>query len=328
MTINKGCSLALLTILAQGCMFANIDLQGSAKPYRETTLKGEGDDKIALIDISGAITSEAPRPGLFGGASESMVKRVLDQLRFAGADPSVKAIVLRIDSPGGGVTASDILHREVKELRAKKGKPVVAALMDTAASGGYYIAAASDRIIAHPTTVTGSIGVIMQTFNLAGLLEKVGVEIGAIKSAAKKDIGSPFRAMTDEEQAVLQSVIDDMYLRFVDVVKEGRPELSREQVKKLADGRIFTARQALAAGLIDGIGYMDKAFEEAARLGGASAPRIVRYHRENEPPGSIETRARVAGAAPLVQVDLLSALGPLKPGFYYYWAPGLGSAHR
>jgi len=147
----------------------------------------------------------------------------------------VKAVVLRVNSPGGTVTASDIIYRELMLFRERTKVPVVAVMMDVAASGGYYLAMATDAILVHPSTVTGSIGVIMLTVNAKGLLEKVGVEANAITSGPRKDMGSPFRTMTSEEKAIFQGVIDSFYQRFLTVVQEGRPELSADQIKKLAD---------------------------------------------------------------------------------------------
>lgn len=305
-----------------GCVFANIDLSPESKPYTETVVKAGSDKKIALIDISGGITDHAPSAPLFGQAPESMMKRVLDQLRLARADSDVAAVILKIDSPGGTVTASDILHREITKFKKETGKVVVACLMDTAASGGYYVAVAADKIVAHPTTVTGSIGVIMQTFNLEGLLKKIGVEVTPIKSAAKKDIGSPFRGSTAAEKEVLQAIIDEMYLTFLEKVREGRPGIKGTTLKEMADGRVFTGAVAKKAGFVDEIGYVEDSFKITADLIGTTNPAVVRYHRENERASGIYAKSAQGKQTPLVNVDFGSILEPLRPGFYYYWSPG------
>lgn len=305
-----------------GCIFANIDLSPESKPYTETVVKAGSGKKLALIDIHGGITDHAPSAPLFGQAPESMMKRVLDQLSKARNDSDVAGIILKIDSPGGTVTASDILHREITKFKKDTGKTVVAVLMDTAASGGYYVAVAADKIVAHPTTVTGSIGVIMQTFNLAGLLEKIGVEVTPIKSAAKKDIGSPFRGSTAAEKEVLQAIIDEMYLTFLEKVREGRPGLKPSTLKEMADGRVFTGRVAQKAGFVDEIGYIEDSFKVAADLSGTVNPRVIRYHRENERANGVYAKSSQGKQTPLVNVDFGSILEPLRPGFYYYWSPG------
>lgn len=314
--------LCALMLACQGCVFANLDLAPKRKPYQEKTVRLGTGTKIALIDITGTITSEVPAAPLLGGQPESMMTRVVDQIRIASNDPNVGAIVLKIDSPGGSVTASDIIHREIT-LAKKRGKKVVAALMDIAASGGVYIAVAADRIIAHPTTVTGSIGVIMRSFDVSGLMAKVGVKAAAIKSSDKKDIGSPFRPMTAPERKILQDVIDEMYSQFLTKVHEGRPKMSMKVLRRIADGRIFTATKAREYGLIDGIGYLDQTFTLAAGLADSADPTIIRYHRENEPVNGIYASSAVKlQARGIIAQEIEAVVGPLrKSGFYYYWAP-------
>ena len=229
-----------------------------------------GRGKVLLLDLSGVISSQ-DKEGLI--PQPNMLATFKEELTRASKDDKIKAVVVRINSPGGTVTASDILYHELRDFKTKKKVPVIASMMDVAASGGYYLAMAADSILVHPSTVTGSIGVIMLTVNARGLLEKVGVEANAITSGPRKDMGSPFRVMTAEERGIFQSVIDSFYHRFLAVVQEGRPNLSADQIKKLADGRIYSGDQAKAAGLIDEIGYLDDAHrngqEESGSDGGA-----------------------------------------------------------
>ena len=219
-----------LVMVQSGCVTVNlIEPPG---PVKEVQLAGKGDSKVLLLDLSGVISSQEkdgwlPQPNQLATFKEELTK--------AEKDDKVKAVVLRINSPGGTVNASDILYHELKMFKANKKIPVIASMMDVAASGGYYLAMATDAILVHPSTVTGSIGVIMLTVNAKGLLEKVGVEANAITSGPRKDMGSPFRTMTSEEKAIFQGVIDSFYQRFLTVVQEGRPELSADQIKKLAD---------------------------------------------------------------------------------------------
>jgi len=250
-----------------------------------------------------------------------MVDEFREALKKAGKDKGIAGLVVRINSPGGTVTASDILRHEILEYKTKTGVRVVACMMDVAASGGYYVAAAADEIVAHPTTITGSIGVIAMKFNVQGLLGKIGVEAEAVKSGDKKDLLSPFRPATEEEKKIVQSVIDQLHGRFVAVVVEGRKPLAREAVLKLADGRIYTAPQALELRLIDRVAYLDGAIEglkSALNLKNAS---VVVYHRPGTYRGSIYSEA--GGNTTVVNLlpqDLESLL-PQGMRFMYLWAP-------
>lgn len=219
-----------------------------------------GEDRIALIRVEGVILD---------------AQQTVGDLKKFGESPSVKAIVLRIDSPGGGVVPSQEIHDAVLRVRNKQNKAVVASMGTVAASGGYYIAAATDRIIANPGTLTGSIGVIMELANLEGLLKKIGVENVVVKSGRHKDIGSPFRKMSDEDRRILQSVMDDVHTQFIEAVAEGR-SLDVSDVRPLADGRIFTGRQAKEIKLVDELGDLDDAIRLAADLGGIEGePKVV-----------------------------------------------------
>ncbi|HLG22687.1 MAG TPA: signal peptide peptidase SppA [Candidatus Manganitrophaceae bacterium] len=223
--------------------------------------KGVGiGEKIALIRIEGVILDS---------------NDVVEELRRYRKDDSVKAILLRIDSPGGGVVPSQEIYDEVKQIRQEGKKKVVTSMGTVAASGGYYIASASDKIIANPGTLTGSIGVIMEFANVEGLLQKIGVESVVIKSGKNKDLGSPFRKMKEEERVLLQGVIDDVHGQFIEAVAESR-SLEVESVRALADGRIFTGRQAKKIGLVDELGSFQDAVQKTAELAGIQGePRMV-----------------------------------------------------
>ncbi|HEY5627823.1 MAG TPA: signal peptide peptidase SppA [Nitrospira sp.] len=222
------------------------------------------EDRVALIRVEGVILDSHAT--------------IVELKRFA-ENPTVKAIVLRIDSPGGGVVPSQEIYDAVQRVRNKNNKAVVASMGTVAASGGYYIAAATDRIMANPGTLTGSIGVIMETANVEGLLKKIGVEGIVVKSGKFKDVGSPLRKMTEEEQALLQSVMDDVHKQFIDAVAEGRA-MEVDTVKALADGRIFTGRQAKEAKLVDELGNLDDAIQLAADIAGMEGePKVVEPRR-------------------------------------------------
>ena len=199
-------------------------------------------NRIALVDVSGFIASETGFWTFFGGTSVADVKQ---KLQLAAADSRVRAVVLRINSPGGEASASDMIYQEVLRFKEKTGKPVVAALMGTAASGGYYVALSADRIVASPTTITGSVGVIMDFVNVERLYGKIGLESEVIKSGEKKDIGSPTRPMTPEEREILQGLNRALFDQFLAVVRERRRGMDEQQLKTVSDGRIMTAQEAL-----------------------------------------------------------------------------------
>lgn len=273
--------LGLLGLILLGSILLNLVLlalvagQGVAGSdsmrFREITVQGKGPQKVALIPLKGFIGrgfGESYFPG------RGTVQSVAAQLRRAADDAEVRAAVLEIDSPGGSVGDSDFLYHEVKKVRAR-GKPVVAHLQDVATSGAYYVAAAADRIVAQPTTITGNIGVILHSLNVEGLFEKLGLEEVIFKKGRMKDILSPTRPLTPEEEEVLQGVTDAVYTRFASIVAAGR-KLSEEQMELVGDGRIFAAQEAVAAGLVDAIGYGDDAIAAAAELCGVRDPRVIR----------------------------------------------------
>lgn len=313
--------VVFLFLSLPGCMIYYFDLFPEVQPLKEKQVGGSGTDKIALMDLSGIITDEE-EPGAFV-TEPSLVARMKEELEKASQDPAVKAVVLRINSPGGTVTASDILYHELDRFKKRTGKKVIASIMDLGASGGYYVAVSADKIVAHPTTVTGSIGVIMLNVNVEGLLEKIGVAGTAIKSGDKKDMGSPFRSMTQEEQAIFQGVINQMYDRFVSVVATGRKNLTIDQVKKISDGRIYTAPQALELGLVDSIGYLDDAIELAKAESGLMQARVVLYYRPGAYKDNVYSRmpSDMPPTVNIVNVDVRSFVQPGVPRFMYLWAP-------
>jgi protease-4 len=229
---------------------------------------------------------------------------------------------VRINSAGGTVTASDIIFRELEAFKGVKKVPVVSMMMDVAASGGYYVALAGDTIVAHPTTVTGSIGVIMLTANAEGLLEKIGVSASPIKSGPRKDMGSPLRALNDEERAIFQSVIDDLHRQFVSKVAQRR-RMPLERARLLADGRVYTADQAKGNGLVDEIGYMPEAITIAKTAAGVSEARVVVYHRPREYRATYYAKSAGEASAPDSAVGRLATLlgGVIGPRFLYMWLP-------
>jgi len=226
---------------------------------------------VAIIRVEGVIASGESDP--FNTGATAGTKTILKNIEKAKDDDDVKAILLAVNSPGGGVVASDVIYHALRGA----GKPIVVVMGDLAASGGYYISMAADWIIANPHSLTGSIGVISEFPSAEGLLDKVGVEFVVITSGPRKDFGSPYREMTEAERQYWQKTIDEIYESFVQIVAEGRG-LTVEAVRPLADGGVYTGRQALELKLVDQLGYEEDAVNKAAELGGISGePRIIEY---------------------------------------------------
>jgi len=216
-------------------------------------------EKIAVVEIRGVITQSSG---------------IIEEIHQYEEDEGVKAIILRIDSPGGGVGPSQEIHREV--LKVKSKKKVVTSMGSVAASGGYYVACASDLIIANPGTITGSIGVLMEFTNIEELFKKIGIKGVVLKSGEHKDIGSPFREMTPEEKKIIQGVIDNVHEQFIQAVAQGR-RLERSKVAEIADGRILTGEQAKQLGLVDQIGNLQDTIDVVARMVGIEGKPTVLY---------------------------------------------------
>jgi protease-4 len=307
------CGLLTLT----SCI--SIDLPGGTPaPLTETVVFGDSGPKILMLQIDGVLTDEAEYSWL-GLRRESPSARLREELDRARKDSEVRALLLRIDTPGGTVTTSDLIYQQILRFKRERGVPVVAQLMGMATSGGYYIAMSADSVVAHPTTVTGSIGVIFAGINLTGLMQKVGVADQTLTSGAFKDAGTPLRPMRAEERAQLQSVIDDMYQRFLGVVRTGRPKLTPEEIARLADGRIYSADQALENGLVDRLGSIEDAVADASSRAGLSTARVVTYHRPRE------YRKNLYTAEVPPQLPAFGAASPWpklpQPAFLYLWAP-------
>lgn len=330
--MTRAWPLGLLLCLP-GCLYAPIDLDlgGLGKVKEVVVVPGDDEQKVLMLRIDGEISSE-PDSGFFG-SDPSLLARVMADLDRARDDPSVRGVLVRIDSPGGGVTASDLIHHELQRFQTERQVPVVAWFGDTAASGGYYVAMAADEIVASPTTITGSIGVIAQVLQVHELGEKIGVSIDAITSGANKDVGSPFRPLTPADRAQLQALIDAMHARFVDVVAAGRAAagLTREQVAALADGRVFTGPQALDAKLVDQIGYFEDAYRALVARGQFDgSPQVIVYEEGGLGGSSDSTRysARAGGVSLQVEaggpsLDVARRLLPGSgPALQYLWTPG------
>lgn len=310
--------ILFIVFFIEGCVSINIPRVG---PLTEQVIGGKGKDKVLLMDISGMIFDKEEQDLIGLKTMPRLTARIKEELDKASEDEKVKAVVLRINSPGGTVTTCDIINHEIRNFKKKTGKVVVAELMDVAASGGYYIAVASDRIAAHPTSITGSIGVVAYMVNASGLMEKIGIANETIKSGDKKDIGSPLRPMTPEERDILQGIINNLYNRFLDAVAEGRKAIPRDELKKIADGRIYTAEQALGLKLIDRIGYLDDAIEIAKNEVGIKEAVIITYARPGSYKSNIYSGLDMPSVINLVNIDAGSFFGSLGIRFMYLWMP-------
>jgi protease-4 len=254
-----------------------------------------GGPRVAVVEIEGIIVDGTT---------------AIRELREHSDNPAIKAVVLRVNSPGGVVAPTQEIFAAIQRAR-KAGKPVIATLGAVAASGGYYVATAADRIYANPGTLTGSIGVVMQMANLEGLLKKVGVEYVVVKAGAYKDVGNFARTMSPEERKMLQALLDDVYSQFVDAVAEGRG-LERKEVLAFAEGRIYSGQQALALKMVDELGGFDDAVEAAGKLANIPGrPKLVYPRKKFSLRDLLENRLGLLGAGPL-----LPALSGIRTPLY------------
>jgi protease IV len=310
----------LCMVIMAGCSpHFHLDFLGKDQISEVILIRDASEKKILLLDVSGVITTS------FDANILSREKNILSSIRYrlekASEDRSIEGLILRVDTPGGEVTASDIIYNEILLFKQKTGIPVVVLGMGIMASGGYYIASAGDYIITHPTAITGSIGVISIFPNIQELFDKIGIKVNIIKSGRMKDSGSSFREMTTEEETIFQSVVDELYQNFLNVVLEGRKKLlSQDQLESIADGRIYTARQALELKLIDEIGYFDRAFEKTKQLAGIRKAKLVTY--TYYPKSKTNIYASASDPLALTKQDDIKKIFPsLQAGFYYLWLP-------
>lgn len=283
--------------------------------WQEEIISGRGTDRIVIITVSGTIGA-GEGDGLFSAGLSH--EQLLSQIRTAANDSRVKAVVLRVDSPGGGVVASNELYVELKKLR-EKNKHLVISMGSIAASGGYYISMAGERIYANPDTLTGSLGVIVSLLNYDEAFERLGLREYVYKSGDLKDIGSPLRPPQPEEEAIWNALVGEAYQGFVDVIVEGRG-MERTEVIRLADGRIYTGRQAQALGLIDELGNLDDAIDGAKELAGLTDALIVRYRSFNTLRDLLQANLE-RNLQPADPLGLRAIAQPHAPRLEYRFAP-------
>jgi protease-4 len=317
--------LASIVIMG-GCAAPQLKLFSDASdPLRESILQGTEKGKVLVVPLRGVISTR-PEEGTLR-TMPSMVQEVVSQLRMAEKDEEIKCLLLTVDSPGGTATASDVLYNEILAYKERTKVKIVVSMMDIAASGGYYVSLPADVIFAHPTTITGSIGVVFMRPNVTGLIDKIGFSMDVNKSGKNKDMGSPFRRPTAEEIQMLQELTDGLADRFLTLVAKHRG-LEEATLSTVSTARVYLPDEARALGLIDKIGYLDEAIAEAIEISGLpEKAKVVAYRRTVFPNDNLynplTTRSRIQ-ARPLLDLGIQNAATHLSPGFYYVWAPALG----
>ena len=321
--------LLVLSLALAGCgpTAFQVEIVPAHQQLKETEIQRDKGlfifDKIAVIDVDGLLVNRRKRGWMQEG--DNPVSLFVEKLHKAAEDRNVKAVVLRLNSPGGTVAASDIMYHSLQEFKQKTGKPVVACILDLGCSGAYYLACGSDGIVAQPSSVTGSIGTILQTFSVAGTMEKIGVKAVAIKSGELKDLGSPLHDLSTKERKVLEGIIRQFFQQFLGVVQEGRKEIEEQKLRELADGRVFTAKEALQEELIDRIGYPVDGIEWAKKIAGVEKASVVIYHRplgyKPNVYGSAMSSDGSVGA--LINVELPDWLSSNGAKFLYLWQPAV-----
>ena len=328
-TLIIAATISLLFAALTGCVPKSITLNLTNERGRvreSVVMRGAGTGpKVAQIDLSGVITSGSV--SAFG--SPALLDDMALMLAKAESDAQVRAVVLHINSPGGSVAASETLASLIEGFRKRSGKPVVVSMGEVAASGGYYAAVAADRIVAQPSTITGSVGVIVPTLNVADGLARIGIRSRSITSGPNKDIANPLEPANESHYAILQGIVDEFYSDFHARVVTARPNLKNPD--SVLDGSVYTGRRALELGLVDMLGGIPEAFAEAKRLAGVENAVLVKYYRSGSKPmtpyASAQTpessipRAESTGLIPGLAGRVTSNSDASDPGFYYLWLP-------
>ncbi len=319
--LTAGCLRQPLQVVMSGDMTTRMPPDNNASSLRSRTVMGSPHcgGRVAVIDVDGLLIDQNMRG--YGSLGENPVALFREKLNAIEADPTVQAVVLRIDSPGGGVTASDIMRHDLAAFKARRGIPVIACLMDVGTGGAYYLATAADSIVAHPTSITGGIGVILNLYNLEDAMGQFNVIPLPVKAGDKIDIASPTRTMKPEEREILERIAREFHERFKQEVIRSRPQCVATDAD--FDGRVFTASRARDKQLIDGIGYLDDAVDAARQLAGlAESSSVVMYRRCND---RAMTPYDVTPNVPLQNSLLPFNIPGLDrsslPRFLYLWQP-------
>ena len=315
---------ALMLIVVGGCgipSFLVTPVSNSTALKEETVAEGQGfgPPKVVIVEVEGMLINA--RTGGLLQQQENVVSLFAQQLEKAREDDAVKAVVLRVNSPGGTVAASDAMYGLAMKFKEESKKPVVASIQELGASGGYYVSCAADKIVAQPTSLVGSIGVIYNTFDFSGTLAKIGARSEAIKSGPLKDMGSPFKPMSDEDRKVMQGLVDEFYGRFKMIVKKNR-RLDDAKLAAVSDGRVFSGEQSVTMGLVDRAGSLEDAIGLAKEVAHAPNAKVVLYRRPYGYGGSIYAKNETGQPQTAVfNLNLPPTRELLGTGFYYLWDP-------
>ncbi len=331
---SRFCHILALGLALTGCgpMTFVVGVSPGDQTIKATVVEESGQwfsPRVAIIDVTGTIINAHRRQLITQG--DNPVELLHEKLELAHHDPAVKAIILRLNTPGGSVGASHTMYSMLQRFKKRSSKPIIALMMDVTASGGYYLACAADTIIAYPTTITGSIGVIVQTISLKPALNRLGIHTEALTTGPNKDAGSPLSTLTDEHRAVLRTLIDDFYQRFLDVVRQARPGIAPDRFAQATDGRVVTGGDALEIGLVDHLGDIYTAFDLAKQHAGIEHADLILYHRPMQhvaspyasaPPAHTPfTATATQTQINLAQFNFTESLARPPVQFYYLWQP-------
>jgi protease IV len=277
------CALMVSLLMIQGCAFISLDLSSfiQFQPFEERILKSGSDDKILVVEILGPITTTAVRDFI---PRQGTLERLDGIIEKAKKDKNIKGLILKIDSPGGSVTASDLVFSQIKEFKEAQKIPVVACVTGQGTSGAYMVALSADRIVALPSAVVGNVGVLLPSISLEGLMDKLGIRNQTLTSGKFKDTGNPLRDMTTEDKAILEGIIKEFHRDFLTKVKEQRP-VTAEDLAIIEDGRVMTATSGMKVHLIDQVGYYEDALKAMESISKAEGPTVVVYRRRGENEG-------------------------------------------
>lgn len=339
LTLLAGCKTRPFEVMAHGCMAMSGDMKMDGKmamsgdlttrirqdnqASRLSFVLVEGNcgspSKIAIVEVDGLMINKN-LAGL-GSMGENPVALFCEKLQAIEAEPSIAAVVLRINTPGGGVTASDIMCHELSTLKSKKGIPVVACIMDVGAGGGYFLATYADAIVAHPTSLVGGIGVLLNTYNLEDTLGQFNIASVPIKSGSRIDVPSPERTLAKDDKEMLQGMADSFHTRFMNQVSSSRPRLVKK--KDVFDGRVMTGSDAKAFELIDHIGYMDDAIRLASEMSvGKSSTSVVMLRRDNDRAyTTLDMTPNAPWQTSLIPIKMPGLDRTSLPTFNYLWQP-------
>lgn len=320
--ISRSMICSCLFLLLAGCgagSFLITPVSDTSELKQVTVENGNRADKIAIIPVEGMLMDE--KSGGLLQSSENPLSLFIQQLNAAADDASVKAVVLRVNSPGGSVTASDTMYAAVRNFRDKTHKPVIASAQELDASGAYYVSCSADKIIASPTSIVGSIGVIFEAIDLEDTLLKLGVRVDSIKSAPLKDMASPYHHLTPEARDVMQGMVDEYFARFKNIVIASRGIKDENTLQLVTDGRVFSGTRAVELGLVDQTGRLDDAIELARSMANAQGGAVVMFNRPYGYSGSIYAETDLPQPKSNEMTLKLPMSNWLPNGFYYLWQP-------